>query len=153
MFRSIAYLLIGFVFAVSFSACDTTEPQQDPVPLPELRVVADSAYTVTSSGLKYFDFVEGSGAAADSGNAVSVHYSGWFTNGHLFDSFLLRGQPFRFILGRGMVIRGWDEGVKGMKVGGQRQLFIPPDLAYGQQGTSGIPPNTPLIFEVEVIEF
>lgn len=158
MIRTFAFLFTGMVLSFSLAACDTAEPDPDPVELPELRAVADSAYTVTVSGLKYFDFVEGSGPAADSGNGVTVHYSGFFTDGSLFDSSLLRGQPLRFLLGRGMVIDGWDEGIQGMKAGGQRQLYIPSDLAYGPEGRRDqfgnfiIPPNTPLIFDVEVIE-
>lgn len=159
MIRYFAFLFVGIVLSFSFAACDTAEPEPDPVEFPELRVVADSAYTVTASGLKYFDFVEGSGPAADSGNGVTVHYSGFFTDGSLFDSSLLPGrQPYRFLLGRDMAIDGFDEGIQGMKVGGQRQLYIPSDLAYGPEGSYDrfgnliIPPNTPLIFDVEVIE-
>ena len=124
MIRNFAFLFVGALLSFSLAACDTSEPEQEPVELPELRVVPDSAYTVTASGLKYFDFEEGTGPGAESGMGITVNYSGFFTNGSLFDSSFLPGrQPFRFILGRGMVIQGWDEGLQGMKVGGQRQTI------------------------------
>ena len=107
---------------------------------------------MTDSGLKYEDLVEGDGAAAAAGQQVSVHYTGWLTNGSKFDSSVDRNQPFSFALGRGMVIRGWDEGVAGMKVGGKRKLTIPPQLGYGAQGAGGvIPPHATLVFEVELL--
>jgi|SRR5579863_1826665 FKBP-type peptidyl-prolyl cis-trans isomerase len=103
-------------------------------------------------GLQYWDVKEGTGATAVAGQTVSVHYTGWLTNGKKFDSSLDRGQPFKFALGRGQVIKGWDEGVAGMKVGGKRQLHIPSELAYGERGAGGvIPPNADLIFDVELL--
>lgn len=105
------------------------------------------------SGLEYIDVVMGTGAAAHAGQQVSVHYTGWLTNGTKFDSSVDRGQPFQFALGRGQVIRGWDEGVAGMQVGGKRRLIIPPDLGYGARGAGGvIPPNATLIFDVELLD-
>ncbi len=108
------------------------------------------------SGLHYEDTVAGSGATATAGRRVQVHYTGWLynngTQGAKFDSSKDRGQPFEFPLGGGRVIRGWDEGVQGMKVGGTRRLVIPPELGYGARGAGGvIPPNATLLFEVELL--
>ncbi len=108
------------------------------------------------SGLQYEDTIEGTGATAAAGNFVSVHYTGWLYNngeaGSKFDSSKDRGEPFRFPLGGGQVIRGWDEGVAGMKVGGTRRLIIPAALGYGARGAGGvIPPNATLLFEVELL--
>jgi FKBP-type peptidyl-prolyl cis-trans isomerase FkpA len=111
-----------------------------------------AAEITTPSGLKYQDLALGDGAVAESGKSVTVHYTGWLTDGTKFDSSVDRGQPFAFTLGAGQVIRGWDEGVRGMKVHGKRRLTIPSDLGYGQQGAAGvIPPNATLIFEVELL--
>lgn len=108
---------------------------------------------MTDSGLKYEDLVDGDGDVAAAGQQVVVHYTGWLTDGSKFDSSLDRNQPFDFALGRGSVIRGWDEGVQGMKVGGKRKLTIPPQLGYGARGAGGvIPPNATLVFEVELLE-
>jgi FKBP-type peptidyl-prolyl cis-trans isomerase len=112
--------------------------------------------TKTASGLVIEDLVVGSGDAAGAGQRVSVHYTGWLSEngkaGNKFDSSKDRGQPFMFSLGRGEVIRGWDEGVNGMKVGGKRMLTIPPNLGYGARGAGGvIPPNATLLFEVELL--
>lgn len=107
---------------------------------------------VTSSGLQYIDQVVGTGDVAKAGQTVSVHYTGWLTNGTKFDSSVDRGQPFSFPLGAGRVIKGWDEGVQGMKVGGKRKLTIPANLGYGARGAGGvIPPNATLVFDVELL--
>ncbi len=107
---------------------------------------------IADSGLKYEDLVVGDGEEAITGNNVQVHYTGWLTNGTKFDSSLDRNDPFRFPLGGGRVIRGWDEGVLGMKVGGKRKLTIPPQLGYGAAGAGGvIPSNATLVFEVELL--
>ena len=108
---------------------------------------------ITDSGLKYEDLAVGEGEPAAVGNTVRVHYTGWLTDGTKFDSSLDRGDPFRFPLGGGRVIRGWDEGVQGMKIGGRRKLTIPSQLGYGSTGAGGvIPPNATLVFEVELLE-
>lgn len=107
---------------------------------------------VTSSGLRYTDAVLGEGDLAGKGQTASVHYTGWLMNGTKFDSSKDRGEPFEFEIGRGRVIKGWDEGVAGMRVGGTRILVIPPDLGYGHPGAGGvIPPNATLKFEVELL--
>jgi FKBP-type peptidyl-prolyl cis-trans isomerase FkpA len=112
--------------------------------------------TTTASGLIIDDMVVGSGDTAVAGQQVSVHYTGWLLfggeKGKKFDSSKDRGEPFEFPLGAGHVIKGWDEGVQGMKVGGSRKLTIPPNLGYGARGAGGvIPPNATLIFEVELL--
>ncbi|MFT5535197.1 MAG: FKBP-type peptidyl-prolyl cis-trans isomerase FkpA [Candidatus Paceibacteria bacterium] len=115
------------------------------------------AMVTTASGLQYSDVKLGAGAMAKAGGNVSVHYTGWLQNpdgstGKKFDSSRDRGQPFKFPLGGGQVIRGWDEGVQGMQVGGQRRLVIPAALGYGQRGAAGvIPPGATLIFDVELL--
>lgn len=134
MFRKLL-LVLGVFSATAFAA---TEP------------------TSTASGLKYQDQVLGTGAEAVSGKNVSVHYTGWLDNagqkGAKFDSSVDRGQPFEFGLGAGMVIKGWDEGVQGMKVGGKRTLTIPYTLAYGETGyPPTIPAKATLIFDVELL--
>jgi FKBP-type peptidyl-prolyl cis-trans isomerase FkpA len=111
-----------------------------------------SSETTTPSGLRYTDIEAGTGKIAQVGQKAKVHYTGWLKNGQKFDSSLDRNEPFEFTLGAGMVIKGWDEGVAGMKVGGKRKLEIPPALGYGARGAGGvIPPNADLIFEVELL--
>lgn len=108
--------------------------------------------TTTASGLQIEEVTEGTGAEARAGTQVQVHYTGWLTDGKKFDSSKDRGQPFSFKLGGGQVIKGWDEGVAGMKVGGTRKLTIPPELGYGARGAGGvIPPGATLIFEVDLL--
>ena len=112
--------------------------------------------TTTPSGLQYEDTKVGDGAEATKGQSVTVHYTGWLYNdavkGAKFDSSKDRNDPFSFDLGAGMVIKGWDEGVQGMKIGGKRTLTIPPEIGYGARGAGGvIPPNAELIFEVELL--
>lgn len=106
----------------------------------------------TSSGLKYVDEVVGSGSSPKTGQTVKVHYTGWLENGKKFDSSVDRGEPFEFTIGVGQVIKGWDEGVSTMKVGGKRKLTILPKLAYGSMGAGNtIPPDSTLTFDVELL--
>ena len=107
----------------------------------------------TASGLEYIEVEAGTGAQAEAGKTVSVHYTGTLQNGTVFDSSVSRGVPIEFPLGAGRVIKGWDEGIALMKVGGKAQLIIPPELGYGDRGAGGvIPPNATLIFDVELVE-
>lgn len=107
--------------------------------------------TAPSGKLESTDISVGTGDEAVAGKTVSVHYTGTLTDGTKFDSSLDRGQPFEFVLGTGQVIKGWDDGVAGMKVGGKRKLVIPPDLAYGDRAQGSIPANSTLVFEVELL--
>ena len=115
------------------------------------KVVGDGVKT--PSGLQYWDIRVGNGEIAREGHRVRVHYTGWLTSGKKFDSSVDAGTPFDFTLGNGEVIKGWDEGVAGMKVGGKRQLRIPPELAYGANGTPDgtIPASATLIFDVQLV--
>ena len=110
------------------------------------------AMQTTPSGLQYEDLVVGGGPTPQAGQTAVVHYTGWLDNGTKFDSSVDSGRPFEFPLGQGRVIKGWDEGVATMKVGGKRRLLVPPELGYGSQGFPGaIPPNARLTFEVELL--
>ena len=112
-----------------------------------------SKMTTTDTGLKYTDLVVGKGAAPAKGKKVSVHYTGTLENGTKFDSSVDRNEPFSFVIGVGQVIKGWDEGVMSMKVGGKRKLVIPSNLGYGARGAGGvIPPNATLLFDVELLD-
>jgi FKBP-type peptidyl-prolyl cis-trans isomerase len=135
-----------FVLAQSATKKSTTPNTSAPT-----KVTGDGVKT--PSGLIYWDIRAGTGELAKEGSHVRVHYTGWLTSGKKFDSSVDAGKPFDFIIGNGEVIKGWEEGVAGMKVGGKRQLRIPPDLAYGASGTPGgpIPPNATLIFDVQFL--
>ncbi|MBC8137202.1 MAG: FKBP-type peptidyl-prolyl cis-trans isomerase [Fibrella sp.] len=114
----------------------------------------DGKVVKSASGLQYEDMTVGKGATAEPGKTCFMHYTGTLADGTKFDSSRDRGQPFDFVLGTGGVIKGWDEGVAGMKVGGRRKLIIPSELGYGAKGTPGgpIPPNAKLLFDVELMD-
>lgn len=144
-------VLLLLVAAISIPACS----QKEVAPTPPDKA-AEAAGIVgavkTPSGLSYTDIVVGTGDSPTSGKAVAVHYTGWLTDGTMFDTSRSRNAAFSFRIGTGQVIPGWDEGIMTMKVGGKRKLIIPPQLAYGSAGAGGvIPPNATLIFEVELI--
>jgi FKBP-type peptidyl-prolyl cis-trans isomerase len=155
LFRLAAVTLV-LAFLLGASAY-LLRAQEKAVPAPKPATGAPSAVSgdpvVTKSGLKYWDLVVGTGLEAVRGKTVRVHYTGWLANGRKFDSSVDRGRPFEFRLGAGEVIRGWDDGVAGMKVGGKRQLNIKPSLGYGSRGAGNgvIPPNATLIFDVELL--
>ncbi len=144
------WILGALVLAITFTvtACAKGNKKKTETTPPP----ASGAGTTTASGLKYEVLKAGSGSEAVTGRKVSVHYTGWLTNGTKFDSSVDRGEPFEFLLGAGQVIKGWDEGVAGMKVGEKRKLTIPPELGYGARGAGGaIPPNAVLVFDVELL--
>jgi FKBP-type peptidyl-prolyl cis-trans isomerase len=119
---------------------------------PTKNVEVSENYVTTPSGLKYLDMVEGTGETPQTGQTVTVHYIGTLVDGTKFDSSRDRNRPFEFKLGAGQVIKGWDEGIATMKVGGRRQLVIPPNLGYGSRGIGPIPPNSTLVFDVELLK-
>ncbi len=147
-------LTVAAAFAIGCSQAPETPATSDPGAAGEKKAspMAENMET-TPSGLQYTDVKVGTGASPTTGQTAVVHYTGWLVDGKKFDSSKDRGQPFTFAVGRGQVIKGWDEGVATMKVGGTRKLLIPPDLAYGARGAGGvIPPNATLTFEVELLE-
>lgn len=144
--------------AVELVASAAAEPVQiaqaaaDLAPSPETDAMSDETLVTTDSGLQYVEVVEGTGAMPQPGQRVTVHYTGTLEDGTKFDSSRDRGRPFTFQIGVGQVIKGWDEGVGTMRVGGQRKLVIPSELGYGSRGAGGvIPPNATLIFDVELL--
>ena len=139
--------------ATAFAQTPTHKPIQvvRPNTTAPTKVTGDGVKT--ESGLQYWDIKLGLGPIAKAGDHVKVHYTGWLTTGKKFDSSVGTGRPFELMLGAGQVIKGWDEGIVGMKVGGKRQLRIPPDLAYGAKGYPGaIPPDATLIFDVQLVD-
>lgn len=158
-------MIIALTCAVLLAGCNETAQQSGSASTTTTQATTtpaagDAAAPATggkvhklASGLQYEDMNVGSGKMAEPGMNVSVHYTGWLTDGTKFDSSVDRGQPFKFQLGAGQVIRGWDEGVKGMRIGGKRKLTIPPDMGYGANGAGGvIPPNATLVFDVELLD-
>jgi FKBP-type peptidyl-prolyl cis-trans isomerase FkpA len=120
---------------------------------PDMPTESSAPVVTTEGGVQVQDIKEGTGDMAEAGKSVSVHYTGWLIDGKKFDSSIDRNSPFSFKLGTGQVIKGWDEGVAGMKVGGIRKLTIPPDMGYGDKGAGGrIPPGATLIFQVDLLE-
>jgi peptidylprolyl isomerase len=141
------------VEAAPAPVAEEAKPEAMPEPKAEEPKPAANEEVTTASGLKYIDAVVGSGETPQAGQHVTVHYTGWLqSNNAKFDSSVDRGQPFTFIIGRRQVIRGWDEGVLTMKVGGKRKLIIPPELGYGARGAGDvIPPDSVLVFDVELL--
>jgi FKBP-type peptidyl-prolyl cis-trans isomerase len=150
------YLIVGAIFfalTAVFVLAQTATKKTSAGPNTSVPSKVTGDGVKTASGLQYWDIKVGTGEVAKEGSHVRVHYTGWLTTGKKFDSSVDAGKPFDFRLGNGDVIKGWDEGVAGMKVGGKRQLRIPPGLGYGASGTPGgpIPPNATLIFDVQLL--
>ncbi|WP_341529121.1 FKBP-type peptidyl-prolyl cis-trans isomerase [Nostoc sp. UHCC 0302] len=167
IFLSVAFMLVSVVLLVLVQvgskqdtaiATQITQTTPAPTAITENNILiankpmSDANTITTPSGLKYVDEKEGTGATPEPGQTVEVHYTGTLENGKKFDSSRDRNQTFKFKIGAGQVIKGWDEGLSTMKVGGSRKLIIPPELGYGARGAGGvIPPNATLIFDVELV--
>ncbi|MCR4328249.1 MAG: FKBP-type peptidyl-prolyl cis-trans isomerase [Patescibacteria group bacterium] len=148
----IAYILLAALVVVAGIAFGAWWNSPAVVPQNSQVSSSNNNYTQTPMNLEITDLVAGMGAEAKAGDKVTVHYTGTLADGTVFDSSKTRGTPFTFTLGVGQVIKGWDEGFAGMKIGGTRKLVIPPGLAYGAQQVGPIPPNSTLTFEVELLE-
>ena len=140
--------LIAFAAALGLACSACAEDKKDD--LYKLPSLDDKAWKATDSGLKIWDVKEGKGDVVKAGATVKVHYTGWLMNGKVFDSSRKRDEAIEF--GLNQVIKGWTEGVQGMKVGGTRRLLIPPELAYGNQDKGDIPPKSTLVFDIELLE-
>jgi peptidylprolyl isomerase len=158
--RSFRYSLLACTAASLVALAAAPDPSKETAPKPAAEAATKEGKTTkmitTPSGLQYEDTVVGTGASPKPGQKCVMHYTGWLwengAKGKKFDSSVDRGQPFEFQIGVGMVIKGWDEGVMTMKVGGKRTLLIPPGLGYGSRGAGGvIPPNATLVFDVELL--
>jgi peptidylprolyl isomerase len=152
----ISKILLACSFAASLALPARADEKPAPATPAATAAKKESQMKTTPSGLQYEDTKEGAGASPKTGQTCVMHYTGWLwensAKGKKFDSSVDRGQPFEFQIGRGMVIKGWDEGVATMKIGGRRTLLIPPSLGYGARGAGGaIPPNATLLFEVELL--
>lgn len=142
-----AVISLTAILALVAVGCERGGERKEEMPSGEPEMVR------TESGLQYLDIVEGTGPSPETGQTAVVHYTGRLADGTKFDSSHDRGRPFQFEVGKGRVIKGWDEGVASMKVGGKRKLVIPPELGYGSRGAGeAIPPNAELTFEVELLE-
>lgn len=146
-------LIVALTLALLSGISLAQTPAAKPAASTSAPTKVTGAGVKTDSGLQYWDIRMGNGATAKEGSRVRVHYTGWLTNGKKFDSSVDAGKPFDFTIGNGEVIKGWEEGVAGMRVGGKRQLRIPPSLGYGAEGTPGgpIPPNATLIFDIQLL--
>ena len=145
-------LLLAVLAGIAASSCDFTD-EPPPVNILVPREVDEGQYTTTDSGLQYYDFVIGDGQEADSTHSVTVHYAGWLADERLVGTSYLTNAPITITLGSDTIINGWSEGIPGMREGGERQLVVPPELGYGEDGFdgAGIPANATLIYEIELL--